>query len=179
MLLLHVGRSGTWPPRAARACANWRAGRVRGKRPVRSATRLPPAPRSGMLEASPASTLHAPAMLRLALRPRLAIAAALVTLPVAAGAQRGAARGPYYPEPGARWERRPARAVGLDSARLAEAIAFAVSQEAKASRDLERAHYQSFGREPHGEATGPFKERGDPTGIIVRQGYIAAEWGDP
>ena len=118
-------------------------------------------------------------MLRLALRPRLAIAAALVTLPAAAGAQRGAARGPYYPEPGARWERRPARAVGLDSARLAEAIAFAVSQEAKAPRDLERAHYQSFGREPHGEATGPFKERGDPTGMIVRQGYIVAEWGDP
>jgi len=117
-------------------------------------------------------------MLRLALRPSLLLAA-LVTLPAAAGAQRGAARGTYFPEPGDRWEHRPARAAGLDSARLAEAIAFAVSRESKAPRDLERAHYQSFGREPHGEATGPFKERGDPTGLIVRHGYIVAEWGDP
>jgi CubicO group peptidase (beta-lactamase class C family) len=118
-------------------------------------------------------------MLRLALRPRLALAA-IVVLPAAAAAQRTPpARAPYYPEPGDRWERRPARAVGLDSARLAAAIAFAVASESKAPRDLAQAHYQSFGREPFGEPTGPFKERGDPTGVVVRNGYLVAEWGDP
>jgi CubicO group peptidase (beta-lactamase class C family) len=119
-------------------------------------------------------------MLRLALRSPLLLAALMgIAAPAAARAQRGAsARAPYYPEPG-RWEHRPARAVGLDSARLAAAVAFAVASEAKAPRDLEQAHYQSFGREPFGEPTGPFKERGDPTGMVVRNGYVVAEWGDP
>src|SRR5258706_4884882 len=40
-------------------------------------------------------------------------------------------------------------------------------------------HYQTFGREPFGYAIGPIKERGDPTGIIIHNGYIVAEWGDP
>ncbi len=30
-----------------------------------------------------------------------------------------------------------------------------------------------------GEATGPFKERGPATGVVVRHGYIVAEWGEP
>ena len=84
----------------------------------------------------------------------------------------------YYPEAGD-WERRSAKQVGLDSGKVAEAIAFAVAAESKNPRDLEVSHYQSFGREPYGEAIGPFKERGDPTGIIVRNGYVVAEWGDP
>ena len=44
---------------------------------------------------------------------------------------------------------------------------------------FELAHYQSFGREPFGDAVGPFKTRGDATGLIIRRGYIVAEWGDP
>jgi len=44
---------------------------------------------------------------------------------------------------------------------------------------LELAHYQSEGREPFDDGIGPFKERGDPTGVILRHGYIVAEWGDP
>jgi CubicO group peptidase (beta-lactamase class C family) len=104
-------------------------------------------------------------------------------LPRPAAAQRapaaGAARDAYWPEPGARWARRAARAAGLDSARLAEAIAFAVARESRAPRDLERAHYQTFGREPFGQAVGPFATRGDPAGMVVRHGYVVAEWGDP
>jgi CubicO group peptidase (beta-lactamase class C family) len=88
-------------------------------------------------------------------------------------------RGAYVPGPGEAWERRAPRQVGMDSARLQEAVEFARAHETRAPRDLERAHYQSFGREPFGEAVGPFKERGDPTGIILRNGYIVAEWGDP
>ncbi len=85
----------------------------------------------------------------------------------------------YYPGPGESWERRTPQQVGMDSTRVNEAIAFAVANETKSPRKLELAHYQSFGREPFGEAVGPFKERGEPVGIILRQGYIVAEWGDP
>ncbi len=67
----------------------------------------------------------------------------------------------------------------MDSARLAAAVAFAIERESRAPRDLELAHYQTFGREPFGDAVGPFKTRGAPTGIVVRHGYIVAEWGEP
>jgi len=85
----------------------------------------------------------------------------------------------YYPGAGDRWERRRPEQVGMDPARLREAVEFATASESRAPRDLALAHYQSFGREPFGEAVGPFRERGDPTGIVVRNGYIVAEWGDP
>lgn len=96
--------------------------------------------------------------------------------PAIHGQTQRAAQG-YYPAE--QWERRTPQQVGMDAARLQEAVAFAVAGESKAPRDLEMAHYQTFGREPFGQAVGPFKERGDPTGIVVRHGYVVAEWGDP
>lgn len=94
-------------------------------------------------------------------------------------AQRGSRDGIYYPGSDVHWERRSPGRVGMDSARVAAAVAFAVTSESRAPRDLMLAHVQSFGREPFGDAVGPFKERGDPTGLIIRRGYIVAEWGDP
>ncbi len=81
--------------------------------------------------------------------------------------------------PGATWERRAAVVAGLDSAKLADAIAFAVAREARAPRDMEESHYRSFGREPFGQGIGPFKPRGEPTGVILRGGYVVASWGEP
>lgn len=66
----------------------------------------------------------------------------------------------------------------MDPAKLKEAVDFAIANESKAQRNLELAHYQTFGREPFGEAVGAFKERGDANGIILRNGYIVTEWGD-
>jgi CubicO group peptidase (beta-lactamase class C family) len=84
----------------------------------------------------------------------------------------------YFPGP--EWERRTPEQAGMNAARLNDAIAFAKASESKEPRDLERAHYVgTFGREPFNEAAGPFKERGQPTGIVVRNGYIVAEWGEP
>ncbi len=85
----------------------------------------------------------------------------------------------YYPGPDGRWEHRSPRQAGLDSAGVAAAVAFAIANESKAPRDLLLAHVQSFGREPYGDAIGPFKARGDPTGLIIRRGHVVAEWGDP
>ncbi|HXG82497.1 MAG TPA: serine hydrolase [Pyrinomonadaceae bacterium] len=83
----------------------------------------------------------------------------------------------YYPS-GGDWERRAPEKAKIDPAKLKEAIDFAVQSESKAPRNLELAHYRTFGREPFGEAVAPFKERGDPAGIILLGGYIVAEWGD-
>ncbi|HVF47654.1 MAG TPA: serine hydrolase [Pyrinomonadaceae bacterium] len=84
----------------------------------------------------------------------------------------------YFPTAD-KWEKRTAEQAKFDPAKLKEAIDFAIANESKAPRNLELAHYQTFGREPYGEAVGPFKERGDATGIIIRGGYVVAEWGDP
>jgi len=84
----------------------------------------------------------------------------------------------YFPAAD-RWEKRTAEQAKVDPAKLKEAIDFAIANESKAPRNLELAHYQTFGREPYGEAVGPFRERGDATGIIIRGGYVVAEWGDP
>src|ERR1700675_2621288 len=83
----------------------------------------------------------------------------------------------YYPD--ATWQHRTPSESGVSADLLKQAIDFAVAGETKAPRDLVMNHYQTFGREPFGYAIGPIRERGDPTGIIIRKGYIVAEWGDP
>lgn len=111
----------------------------------------------------------------------LAVAVSLgFAAPVGAQAQgRGRVSAiPYFPGP--TWERRSAATVGLDSTKLADAIAFAIKSDAKGSRDMEENHYRTFGRnEPLAQGIGPFKPRGDPSGVIVRGGYLVAQWGDP
>ena len=103
----------------------------------------------------------------------------LLAVPGALGAQRAArpAAAPYVP--GAVWERRSPAAMGVDSVRLAAAIAYAIEQESKSPRDLEAAHYATFGREPFGQGIGPFTPRGPASGVILRGGYVIASWGDP
>src|SRR5207253_8441550 len=83
----------------------------------------------------------------------------------------------YFPD--GPWQRKAPAELGMDAARLKKAVDFAIASEVKNPRDLTQNHYQTFGREPHGEAIGPIKDRGDPTGVIVRRGYIVAEWGEP
>jgi CubicO group peptidase (beta-lactamase class C family) len=85
----------------------------------------------------------------------------------------------YYPGPGEAWERRAPGGVGLDEGRLREAVAFAVASETKAPRDLALEHALSYAKEPYDDPAGPFKERGPATGVVIRRGYVVAEWGDP
>ena len=94
-------------------------------------------------------------------------------------AQRGQPALPYVPS-AATWERRTPEQLGMDAAKVQDAVAFAKQNETRASRDLEENHYQTFGRqEPFASLIGPVKPRGDMTGVIVRNGYIVAEWGEP
>ena len=103
---------------------------------------------------------------------------ALLALVALAGVAQGSAQEPYCP-PAGQWEHRHPRDEGMDSTLLAAAIAYAQEHETALPRDLELEHYISFGREPNDTPIGPFKSRGEQTGIVVRHGYIVAEWGEP
>jgi CubicO group peptidase (beta-lactamase class C family) len=80
----------------------------------------------------------------------------------------------YYPPRGdAAWRRSTPAEVGMDAALLAQAIAYARTQESKVPRDF------STQVETFGAVLGPLpQERGETNGIILRHGYIVAEWGD-
>lgn len=83
----------------------------------------------------------------------------------------------YFPDK--QWETKQPADVGLDPALLKVAVDFAIANDASAPRDLKLNHYRSFGREPFGDAIGPIIDRGDQTGIIIKNGYVIAEWGEP
>ena len=84
----------------------------------------------------------------------------------------------YYPAHGENWEERPANDLGFDAEMLDEAIQFAIENENSVDRDLRIAILKAFSREPYHEIGGPTKERGGPAGMILKDGYIAASWGD-
>ena len=104
-------------------------------------------------------------------------ATSLIALPLSAQARPRASPAVYVPT--ITWEHRSPAAMGVDSTKLAEAIAFAVAQETRAPRDMEENHYRTFGREPFGQGIGPFKPRGGSSGVVLRGGYVIASWGEP
>jgi len=83
----------------------------------------------------------------------------------------------YYPDKG-EWERIAPAESGMDGQVLQTAVEFAKSNEYSGSRDLRIAIHNSFGFEPFNEIVGPTRERGGPAGMILKDGYIVAEWGD-
>ena len=89
-----------------------------------------------------------------------------------------AAQATYIPPAGA-WEKRTPEQVGLVKASIDSAVRIAIASESTTPKDLLANHIaSSFGSEPHGEAAGPFVVRGGASGLIIRRGYIVAEWGD-
>jgi len=84
----------------------------------------------------------------------------------------------YYPGPGEDWQRRRPEDVGMNASLLDEAVAFARASESPAPRDLGLQTVLSNSREPYDAIVGPTKERAPINGIVVRNGFIVAEWGD-
>jgi CubicO group peptidase (beta-lactamase class C family) len=95
-----------------------------------------------------------------------------------AAAQKKATPTVYFPERN-QWQQKLPSEVGLSTDKLNDAIAFAKEKESKNPKNLEISHYQSFGREPFGDGIGPFGERGPASGVIVRNGFVVATWGEP
>jgi len=68
--------------------------------------------------------------------------------------------------------------MGVDPGKLDLAVEFAMDNEYSGAKDLRIAILESFGREPYIEIVGPTKKRGGPAGVILKDGFIIAEWGD-
>ena len=103
----------------------------------------------------------------------------LLTISFSAAAQKKKSTPVYYYPERNQWITKRPGDVGMNADKIQAAIKFVKEKESKTPRNLEQAHYQSFGKEPFGEAIGPFAERGPATGMIIKNGYIVAEWGDP
>ena len=73
------------------------------------------------------------------------------------------------------WESRSPETFDLN---LDAAIDFAKKNEYSGARDLEQAILKGFEREPFHKIMGPVKRRGGPAGMILKNGYKIAEWGD-
>jgi CubicO group peptidase (beta-lactamase class C family) len=84
----------------------------------------------------------------------------------------------YFPERNASWQEKSTQEVKLNSANLQKAVAFAEENEYSGSRDLRIAILKGFEREPFHQILGPTKKRGGPAGLILKNGYLMAKWGD-
>lgn len=84
--------------------------------------------------------------------------------------------GQYYPNQ--KWENKTAKSLNMNQSLLDSAVSIASQNENSVNRDLRIAIIEAFSREPGFEILGETKERGGPAGLIIKDGYIVAEWGD-
>ena len=84
----------------------------------------------------------------------------------------------YFPPKASEWETRKAVDFGLNQNKLDAAVSFAKENEYSGSKDLRIAILKGFAREPFHSLLGPTKKRSGPSGLILKNGYIIAEWGD-
>ena len=113
-----------------------------------------------------ATALAGPVLAQAPKRPAKTPAAAAAPAPV------------YFPDR-FDWQKRTPAEAGMDPARVEEAVQFAIASESDATKDLAVDLATTFGaREPFDTPIGPMKERGAANGLIVRHGYVIAEWGD-
>jgi CubicO group peptidase (beta-lactamase class C family) len=109
---------------------------------------------------------------------RLALLAACLAISTACGAD-------YLPPPGDHWAVHAPKDEGFDPAKLQAAIDFAVAHESKVSpaldgvidqRDLRITIPIQFAG-PYSDPIGPLAPHAPANGIVIRHGYIVAEWG--
>ncbi|MBP6215503.1 MAG: serine hydrolase [Chitinophagaceae bacterium] len=86
------------------------------------------------------------------------------------------AQQPYFPD--AVWLVKKPEELKMNKALLDSAVATALKSENKVERDLRIANLKSYSREPGYKIIGPMKDRGGPAGLVIKNGYIVAQWGD-
>ncbi len=84
----------------------------------------------------------------------------------------------YFPEANAEWEEKTPQSEKINANKLTQAVDFAKANEYSGSKDLRIAILKGFEREPFHEILGPTKKRGGPAGMILKNGYVIAKWGD-
>jgi CubicO group peptidase (beta-lactamase class C family) len=109
-----------------------------------------------------------------------------VMLPLLLGASLVLAASDCFPGP--QWQARPPAIQGFEAVRLTQAINLAKQHETQLPAELAeyvdvkelarvRSMYQ-FTNEPFDEVIGPMAPRGAFTGMVIKNGYIVAEWAD-
>ena len=84
----------------------------------------------------------------------------------------------YFPPSHGAWEKKEPKEFKINSKKLKSAIDFAMENEYSGSRDLRIAILKGFAHEPYHKILGPTKKRGGPAGLILKNGYQIASWGD-
>ncbi|MCP4257704.1 MAG: serine hydrolase [Planctomycetes bacterium] len=100
----------------------------------------------------------------------------LISLFIIPGQVHAQSSSVYYPGRTGEWETRRPEEVGMNAETLQKAVNLAKANEVKIPRDLRLAIMNSF--EPDNTIVGPTKDRFGPAGMIIKNGYIVAEWGD-
>jgi CubicO group peptidase (beta-lactamase class C family) len=84
----------------------------------------------------------------------------------------------YFPPSHGAWGKKEPKEFKINSKKLESAIDFAMENEYSGSRDLRIAILKGFAHEPYHKILGPTKKRGGPAGLILKNGYQIASWGD-
>jgi CubicO group peptidase (beta-lactamase class C family) len=82
----------------------------------------------------------------------------------------------YFPD--TIWQVKTAAEMKMNKLLLDSAVKFAQANENKFDKDLRIAILKAYVSEPDFKINGPTKERGGPAGVIIKNGYIVAQWGD-
>lgn len=88
----------------------------------------------------------------------------------------GASAQLYFPD--TNWLTKTPAEVRMKKDVIDSAVRYAIAHEVKIDQDLRIANMKAYIREPDYKMIGPMKERGKPAGMIIKNGYIIAKWGD-
>ncbi|MBZ5498856.1 MAG: serine hydrolase [Acidobacteriia bacterium] len=110
--------------------------------------------------------------------PGIILAAVLGWAPLPAQQHATTAAARYFPPKGS-WTARSPAELGFNPAKLAAAIQFSIQNQNPNTRNLAEDILNTFRNEtPYNKLIGPAQERTGMNGVIIRHGYVAAEWGD-
>jgi CubicO group peptidase (beta-lactamase class C family) len=82
----------------------------------------------------------------------------------------------YYPDTS--WQTKKPEEVKMNGATVDSAVRFAIANDSKTDYDLRISNMKAYANEPNFRILGPTRQRGKPAGLIIKNGYIIAQWGD-
>lgn len=82
----------------------------------------------------------------------------------------------YFPD--TIWQVKTPAEMMMNRVMLDSAVNVALTNENTVERDLRIANLKAYANEPDYKIVGPMKKRGGPAGVILKNGYIVAQWGD-
>ena len=82
----------------------------------------------------------------------------------------------YFPSE--KWETKSPSEFGYNEKKINQAIDFVIKNQNPGNKDLRVEILKGFSSEPYHSILGPTKKRGETNGLIIKDGYIMASWGD-